>query len=294
VLASGVGAQGSGARAFWVSKQNLVAALLSKYRLLYWGGDASIGVGEFRGQYHGQYIDPMHFYAKPGTDVAQFKAEIARMGIRPDGTSRPLTAHELHLLHLAQQGAKAPASTPTHLSPHQQHLLHLAQKPPAAQPVPTGAGPYWWLRFLRAHATEVGVFERAWWAIAMRESGGQPDCLYPSGAPWGDWQHGNGRHFDTGVLQVNDRHLDQVREMFGASADMSVMIDPSKAWQFARKYLVWSDWGLVIAADGKSYRFSWEGWPSPYRPGESGAVEAEKSFSYWWNQYPVAVKKVYG
>lgn len=243
------------------------------------------------------YVDPMHWDLPKGVDAeAWCKALCERLRIGPDGRPQPaLSAHQLHVQHLANTGSTAPvASTPTHLSPHQQHLLHLAQKPPSVQPVPTGSGPYWWLRFLRAHTAEVGVYERAWWAIAGRESNFQPGCLYPSGAPWGDWQHGNGKHFDTGVLQVNDRHLDQVRAMFGASADMSKMLDPTAAWKFALKYLQWSDWGLVIAPDGKSYRFDWTGWPSPYRPGESGAVAAEKAFAYWWNQYPVAVKKVYG
>lgn len=123
VLASGVGAQGSGNRAFWLSREKQIVALLKKYQLLYWGGDASIGEGEYRGQYHNQFIDPMHFYARPGTDVAAFKAEMKRMGIRPDGTTATapaFSAHIQHLLHLLYSGQKLTAA--------QLHELHVAFK----------------------------------------------------------------------------------------------------------------------------------------------------------------------
>lgn len=103
LLASGVGAQGSQNRAFWVSKQPQVVSLLKKYKLLYWGGDSTIGSGIYRGQYS-RLIDPMHWYAKPGSTPADFRAEIARMRIKPDGTVKPsLTAHMLHMLHLRRQ-----------------------------------------------------------------------------------------------------------------------------------------------------------------------------------------------
>ena len=113
LLASGVGAQGSDNAEFWGRKQPQVGALLGKYSLLYWGGDVRFG-----GQYK-RLIDPMHFYAKPGTDVADFTAEIARMKIRPDGTTAPAySAHILHLLALRKRGVK--------LSAHQLHELHVA------------------------------------------------------------------------------------------------------------------------------------------------------------------------
>ena len=100
LLASSVGAQGSDHRAFWVSKQPQVVNLLKKYRLLYWGGDSTIGSGIYRGQYS-RLIDSMHWYAKPGTVPADFRAEIARMRIQPDGRVKPsLTAHMLHLRRL--------------------------------------------------------------------------------------------------------------------------------------------------------------------------------------------------
>ena len=119
LLASGVGAQGSSNRSFWLRKEPQVVALLKKYSLLYWGGDASIGEGEFRGRYHNAYIDPMHFYARPGTDVAAFRAEIARMRIRPDGTAAPAySAHILHLLTMRKHGKR--------LTAHQLHELHVA------------------------------------------------------------------------------------------------------------------------------------------------------------------------
>lgn len=144
------------------------------------------------------------------------------------------------------------------------------------------SGPDWWLRFLRAHKVPN---ERALFAIGCRESGPDSNCMYPAGAPWGDWKHGNGRHFDTGVLQINDRHCETAAAL-GYGTDMRWALDPEKALDYALKHLSWSDWGLKLSADGNSYTFDWSGWPSPYRPGESGAVEAEAGFKEWWDAYP--------
>lgn len=297
VLASGVGEQGSANRSFWVSKQSAVAALLKKYKFMYWGGDRSLG-----GQYSNQYIDPMHFYLKPGGSIADVVGEIKRMGIRSDGTipaPKPLSAHEQHLLHLKNLGlqvpvVKKPIANPA-LSAHQLHMQHLATlgKTPAVKPAAAAAkGPEWWLAFLRAHKVKN---ERAWFAVGCRESGPSADCLYPAGAPWGDWVHGNGRHFDTGVLQINDRHVERAASL-GYGPDMRWALDPVKNLDYALKYLSWSDWGLEITTDAAGnavdYKFNWAGWPSPYRPGESGAVEAEAGFKEWWDKYPIYAAKV--
>jgi len=157
------------------------------------------------------------------------------------------------------------------------------------------SGAAWWLRFLRAHNVHA---ERAWFAIGCRESGPSSNCLYPSGAPWGDWEHGKGRHFDTGVLQINDRWLDVVKAEYGPTANMSIFLNPETSLKFALKHLHWSDWGLEIVLDAtnqaKSYSFNWSGWPSPYTPGESGAVSAEAGFTEWWDAYPALVTKVFG
>ena len=150
------------------------------------------------------------------------------------------------------------------------------------------AGKEWWLRFLRAHNV---TNERAWYAIGCRESGPDSQCVYPEGAPWGDWEHGNGRHFDVGTVQVNDRHLDDLIRL-GYGADMRCMLDAEKNLDFALKHLSWSDWGIRLTPDGKSYSFDWTGWPAPYRPGMSGAVSAEFGFKTNWDEYPSVVKRV--
>jgi hypothetical protein len=94
-------------------------------------------------------------------------------------------------------------------------------------------------------------------------------------------------------MQINDVWLDAARKMFGPATDMSVFLDPEKSWAFAQKNLKWSDWGLAPAGDGSSVSWDWRGWPSPYRPGESGAVASEQAFKYWWDDYPARVKKVF-
>lgn len=76
INASKEGAQGSGNR-WWITnpvKYLALKSLLKKYRLL----EAGIN-------YSTKYWDPMHFVIKH-PDVAEVKAEMARLGIAADGT----------------------------------------------------------------------------------------------------------------------------------------------------------------------------------------------------------------
>ena len=284
VLASGVGEQGSANRAFWVRKQKQVAFLLKKYNLLYWGGDASLG-----GQYHGKYIDPMHFYLKPGGSIAAVTAEIKRMGIKPDGTTpppKPLSAHEQHLAHLRTLGLKVPVvakpAVKPALSAHQLHLQHLANTGQAVPAAPT-SGPVWWAKFLKDRKVSN---PRVWFALAGRESNFTADCVYPAGAPWGDWKNGNGRPFDCGVLQINVVHGDNIRAMFGPTADQRVMLDPAKCLQYAQSLAKggFSDWGLKVSPDGQSYSFDWHQYPSDWVT--KYAADSQAGFKKWWDLYP--------
>jgi hypothetical protein len=145
------------------------------------------------------------------------------------------------------------------------------------------SGPEWWYAFLR---TKNVNNIRVWFALGCRESGANPSCLYPAGAPWGDWEHGNGRHFDTGVLQCNDVHLDTLRSIYGPTVDMSLMLDPSKCLEYSQ-HLAKSgflDWGLKVSADGQSFVFDWSSYPADWVT--KYAKDSEAAFTKWWNEFP--------
>jgi hypothetical protein len=299
IRASAEGAQGNGNYAWWQgAKAAQARRLLAKYEIIMWGGPKNLG-----GSYGNPvYYDYMHWALKPGTTQADVDRVLKRLRIRPDGTVSPLgkianvvapklSAHQLHLLHLKNTGKPSPKPAKPALTAHQLHMQHLAN---TAQPAPVVAasGPDWLIKFLRAHKVPN---ERAWFAVIMRESGGQSDCMYPAGAPWGDWKHGNGRHFDTGLCQLNDRHVEDAAAL-GYGPDMRWALDPNKNLDYALKHLSWSDWGLEITSDAAGnatgYKFNWSGWPSPYQPGQSGAVSAEAGFKEWWDAYPTYAAKV--
>lgn len=202
-----------------------------------------------------KFVDPMHWDLPHGVNAEQWCKDLClRLNIGPDG--RPV---------------KKPVVAPV-------------------KPVPGVGGPYWLLRWLRSVDCP-RVTERAWWSIAMRESNGRPTCIYPAGSPKVSWNTAQSPYWDTGLFQVNNRWLPEVKKMFGSDADMRKMLDPNNSWVFAQKYLTWRDWGLRVSPDGSSYVFDWTGWPSDWVAKNS--AEAEKSFRFWWDQYPVAVKKVY-
>ena len=71
------GSQGSASLTWWANpvRRAKLAALRRKYRLLEWGGD-----------YSAKNRDPMHWTFKKGVGTAGVLAEIARLGIKPDGT----------------------------------------------------------------------------------------------------------------------------------------------------------------------------------------------------------------
>jgi len=149
----------------------------------------------------------------------------------------------------------------------------------------TGAvsGPEWWYAFLR---TKNVSNIRVWFALGCRESGADPNCLYPVGAPWGDWEHGHGRHFDTGVLQCNDVHLDTLRSIYGPNVDMSLMLDPNKCLEYSQRLAKngFADWGLKVSADGQSFTFDWSSYPADWVA--KYAKDSEAAFIKWWNEFP--------
>ena len=309
------------------AKHDVMHKLMDKYvttsgkRVFGWGGDWTPG----------RSADEMHIELiqswSPGSQganctLADVQNVIKRLGIKPDGTVSPLqkiinavkpkpkvplSAHQAHLAHLAKLGVAAPAAPvpvkpapkppvpakPAPLTAHQLHMQHMANHPAgtAAPVVAAGKGPDWLIKFLRAHKVKN---ERAWFAIMMRESGGDPSCIYPAGSPKNGWATDKAPYWDTGLAQVNNRHYADVKRLYGS--DMRAMLNAENNLDFATKHLSWSDWGLEITSDaaGNStgYKFNWSGWPPPYQPGQSGAVSAEAGFKEWWDKYPTYAAKV--
>jgi len=299
IRASAEGAQGTGNYSWWKgAKAAQARKLLAKYEIVMWGGPKDLG---------GSYGNPanydyMHWALKPGTTQADVDRVLKRLRIRPDGTVSPLgkianvvapklSAHQLHLLHLKNTGKPAPKPAKPALTAHQLHLQHLANTGQPAPAVAASKGPDWLIKFLRAHKVPN---ERAWFAIGMRESGGDPSCIYPAGSPKNGWATDQAPYWDSGWAQVNNRHYSDVARLYGS--DMRAMLNAENCLDFALKHLAWSDWGLEITSDAAGnatgYKFNWSGWPSPYQPGQSGAVSAEAGFKEWWDKYPTYAAKV--
>jgi hypothetical protein len=81
------GAQGPRGGMATMSKAQIkaCAALKKRFKVVIWGGDKARG-GDYS---QPRYWDPMHYALKPGTSVAEVRAVIKALRIRPDGTIAP-------------------------------------------------------------------------------------------------------------------------------------------------------------------------------------------------------------
>jgi len=148
------------------------------------------------------------------------------------------------------------------------------------------SGPQWLHDFLVAKKVPMPAL-RILWSLGMRESGGVPSNLYPSGAPFGDWAHEGPRYFDTGVWQINNRHLSTIRSIYGADKDMSLMLNPDYNFDYTYNHLskhgtYFLDWGLRATSTG--YQFDWSGYPSSWVVQYS--ADSEAGFVHWWGLWP--------
>ena len=150
----------------------------------------------------------------------------------------------------------------------------------------TSSGPQWLHDFLVAKKVPMPAL-RILWAIGMRESGGDPNCVYPSGSPKdGNWDRDTKPYWDTGVWQVNSLHLSEIKSLYGADKDMSLMLDPDKNFDFtmhlSREGTMFLDWGLRLTSTG--YAFDWSGYPSEWVA--ANGAESEAGFVHWWGLWP--------
>jgi hypothetical protein len=82
--ATGEGAMGSNNYNWWLynERYKIAKALKAKYGVVIWGGATALG-GDYR---YARNWDWMHWAIRPGVTLSQVKAQIAKLGIRPDGT----------------------------------------------------------------------------------------------------------------------------------------------------------------------------------------------------------------
>jgi len=152
---------------------------------------------------------------------------------------------------------------------------------------PSGKGPKWLKDFIKAHNVSEDV-AKILWTIGMRETGGDPSEVYnPSGRVL-DPKDSGAPHYDVGLYQVNNVHLDGIRAMFGASADMYTMKDPEKNWQFMKKlsnnFTKWTDWGISgITPTGFTHDFS--GWGDSWQSGTKNYNTTVNNDAEWFSKY---------
>lgn len=156
-----------------------------------------------------------------------------------------------------------------------------------------GAGDKWLYEFL-AYKGLRGDKLRVAWAIGMRESGGDPSLVaagsagswtYPNVPGWINWGTSDSPHYDTGVFQINNVHLDKVRSKFGSNVGMEQMVDPNKNFEIANDLS--SNWTNLLAwgmnpdgsFDDNSWRMYPDDWQSKYR------AQTEQRTAEFFNQY---------
>lgn len=154
-----------------------------------------------------------------------------------------------------------------------------AESVAAAQAPAQGQGQAWLLQFLMDQGLE-GELLRTVWAIGMRESGGTPGLTTHGGEE--DWDNPKADPYDVGVFQVNSVNLPTVQSLYGADADMRLMLDPVKNYAVsAHMSNGWRNllpWGLN--PDGS---FNWayyqQSWLDKYQ------AASEASFRRWYHAF---------
>lgn len=118
-----------------------------------------------------------------------------------------------------------------------------------------GKGPEWLYQFLVNHGLR-GSQLQTWWTIGMRESGGDPSKTTHGGNE--NWSNSGEPYFDTGLFQINNTHLDNIKSVYGSNATMQMMLDPNKNFEYTMHL---SSNGSNLSAwalepDGKTFNFS--------------------------------------
>lgn len=143
-----------------------------------------------------------------------------------------------------------------------------------------GKGGEWLYQFLVDHGLRGTQLQIAW-TIGMRESGGDPSNTTHGGTE--NWTSGGYPYYDVGVFQINNRHLSGIRSKFGNDADMSLMLDPNKNFEYmvhlSNSFKNLSAWGLN--PDGQTW--DWSQYSADWRSKYQSATES--NHASWWSKY---------
>ena len=140
---------------------------------------------------------------------------------------------------------------------------------------PNGSGPVWLARFLAAHGLSGDALKTAW-AIAMRESGGNPRIDNgPNGTGNGSYTNPN-HTIDYGLFQINSVHADTLKQKYGWT--LEDMRDPEKAFKYF----------MDLSKNGTDFG-AWNMGPHAYDPANSAQHTA--AFQSWLNKFDAVAKK---
>lgn len=145
---------------------------------------------------------------------------------------------------------------------------------------PSGSGPEWLYQFLVDHGLRGRTLQVAW-TIGMRESGGDPSNTTHGGNE--NWNSDGSPYFDVGLFQINNRHLSGIKSKYGKDADMRIMLDPNRNFEYmvhmSNSFQNLSAWALE--PDGQTFNWSQysDDWVSKY-----GQATME-NHNRLWNQY---------
>lgn len=144
----------------------------------------------------------------------------------------------------------------------------------------TGSGPEWLYQFLVDHGLR-GQQLHTWWTIGMRESGGDPSNTTHGGSE--DWTSSGEPHYDVGLFQINNTHLDNIKSVYGASATMQMMLDANKNFEYTM-HLSSNGTNLTpwaLEPDGQTFNFSQYSadWISKY------GNETEQNHAILWSEF---------
>lgn len=156
---------------------------------------------------------------------------------------------------------------------------------------PSGSGPQWLYNYLTSRGLR-GDALRVMWTLGMRESGGRPNLVaagsagswtYPDVPGWINWNSSSSPHYDTGVWQINNVHLPNIKALFGGGSTMELMADPNKNYEYTKhlsnNFRNWKAWGL--SSDGRS--FDWSAYPDAWRDKYQHA--SEQNYLAFYRQF---------
>ena len=241
--------------------------LLAKYKVLQWFGPSALGGPSWLSW---ASSDPMHIQLNQDTDptLNDVLSVMNDLGIKSDGTGAAGLGESAEDPSAESSRGKKEKSPPRMglsgilnlVNSGTQESDETDNSSTTTTNIEAGSGGDWLKSFIASKGIS-GEVAKTLWAIGMKESGGDPGKLYPQKSSY-DWNSSGFPRFDTGLFQINNIHLDKIKNAFGRNATMQDMLDPEKNWtimeQLSSNFTKWNPWG--IATDMVSP--DWTGWPA--------------------------------